>query len=72
MLCVRFNWLIKGELMAFKPNYNQARAERFRAKTEKKAEKLKQQQERTAQRQAEREGPTGEEPSEDRGDEPSQ
>jgi hypothetical protein len=40
--------------MAFKVNYNHARAERDRAKREKKAEKLKAQQERTAQRKAER------------------
>jgi hypothetical protein len=38
--------------MAFKPNYNQQRAERDRAKREKREEKLKQQQERTAQRKA--------------------
>jgi hypothetical protein len=36
--------------MAFKPNYNQQRAERDRLKREKRAEKLKQQAERTAQR----------------------
>lgn len=41
--------------MAFKPNYNQQRAGRDRARREKAAEKLKQQQERTAQRKAERE-----------------
>ena len=40
--------------MAFKPNYNQSRAERDRAKREKKAEKAREQQERTAQRKAER------------------
>jgi len=39
--------------MAFKPNYNQQRAERDRAKRAKKEEKLKLQQERTAQRKAE-------------------
>ena len=38
--------------MAFKPNYNQQRAERDRAKRAKKEEKLKLQQERTAQRKA--------------------
>jgi hypothetical protein len=38
--------------MAFKPNYNQQRAERNRAKQAKREEKLKQQQERTAQRKA--------------------
>ncbi len=43
--------------MAFKPNYNQARAERDRLKREKRDEKLRQQAERTAARKA------GEEPS---------
>ena len=38
--------------MAFKPNYNQQRAERNRAKQAKREEKLKQQQERTAQRKS--------------------
>jgi hypothetical protein len=38
--------------MAFKPNYNQQRAERNRLKQAKREEKLKQQQERTAQRKA--------------------
>jgi hypothetical protein len=41
--------------MAFKPNYNQQRAERDRIKRAKQAEKLKEQQERTAQRKAARE-----------------
>jgi hypothetical protein len=49
--------------MAFKPNYNQQRAERDRAKRAKKEEKLKLQQERTAQRKAELEG--GSPPAED-------
>lgn len=40
--------------MAFKPNYNQQRAERDRAKRKKQEEKLRLQQERTAQRKAER------------------
>jgi hypothetical protein len=40
--------------MAFKPNYNQQRAERDRAKRKKQEEKLKLQQERTAQRKAAR------------------
>jgi hypothetical protein len=40
--------------MAFKPNYNQQRAERDRAKRKNQEEKLKLQQERTAQRKAER------------------
>lgn len=43
--------------MAFKPNYNQQRAERDRLKREKKAVKLKQQQERTAQRKADPDSP---------------
>jgi hypothetical protein len=38
--------------MAFKPNYNQQRADRDRAKREKKQEKLRVQQEQTAQRKA--------------------
>ena len=38
--------------MPFKPNYNQQRAERDRAKRAKREEKLKLQQERTAQRKA--------------------
>lgn len=38
--------------MAFKPNYNQQRAERDRAKKTKKEEKLRQRQEETAQRKA--------------------
>ena len=38
--------------MAFKPNYNQQRAERDRLKRAKREEKLKLQQERTAQRKA--------------------
>jgi hypothetical protein len=40
--------------MAFKPNYNQQRAERDRAKRKNQQEKLRIQQERTAQRKAER------------------
>jgi len=44
--------------MAFKPNYNQQRAERDRVKRAKKEEKLKLQQERTAQRKAEAEALT--------------
>ena len=46
--------------MAFKPNYNQQRAERTRLKQAKREEKLKQQQERTAQRKAAAEGTTAE------------
>jgi hypothetical protein len=38
--------------MAFKPNYNQQRAERNRAKQAKRDEKRKLQEERTAQRKA--------------------
>lgn len=38
--------------MAFKPNYNQQRADRDRSKTRKKQEKLKRQEEQTAQRKA--------------------
>jgi len=41
--------------MAFKPNYNQARAERDRLKREKKARKLEEQQERTAKRKRDEE-----------------
>jgi hypothetical protein len=41
--------------MAFKPNYNQQRAERNRAKQAKKAEKLKQRDEQAALRKAQRE-----------------
>jgi hypothetical protein len=41
-----------GGSMGFKPNYNQQRAERDRAKQLKKQEKLKQQQEETARRKA--------------------
>ena len=36
--------------MAFKPNYNQQRAERDRLKRAKKEERLKQQRDRAAQR----------------------
>jgi hypothetical protein len=50
--------------MAFKPNYNQQRAERNRLKQAKREEKLKQQQERTAQRKAAAEG-TGTEPADE-------
>jgi hypothetical protein len=41
--------------MAFKPNYNQQRAERNRAKQTKKEEKLREQQEEKARRRAARE-----------------
>ena len=40
--------------MAFKPNYNQQRADRNRAKMQKKQEKLKRLEEETAKRKAER------------------
>jgi hypothetical protein len=46
--------------MAFKPNYNQQRAERNRAKQAKKEEKLKRREEEAAKRKAARgesEGP---------------
>jgi hypothetical protein len=48
--------------MAFKPNYNQQRAERNRAKTQKKQEKLKRLEEETAKRKAAR----GDEPRSDK------
>jgi hypothetical protein len=38
--------------MAFKPNYNQQRADRNRAKAQKKQEKLKRLEEETAKRKA--------------------
>ena len=50
----------KGAHMGFKPNYNQQRAERDRAKRGKHEEKLLQQKERTEQRKAEREKSTSE------------
>ncbi len=40
--------------MAFKPNYNRERAERNRAKAQKKQEKLKRLEEETAKRKAAR------------------
>jgi hypothetical protein len=46
--------------MAFKPNYNQQRSDRNRAKEKKKQEKLQQRADETAKRKAAREG---EEPS---------
>jgi hypothetical protein len=42
----------EGEVMPFKPNYNQQRAERDRQKRAKREEKLKLKEERTAQRKA--------------------
>src|SRR6188768_2706315 len=53
--------------MAFKPNYNQQRADRNRAKAQKKQEKLKRLEEETAKRKAARgEQPDPEETREDR------
>ena len=40
--------------MAFKPNYNQQRADRNRAKAQKKQEKLKRLEDETAKRKATR------------------
>jgi hypothetical protein len=52
--------------MAFKPNYNQQRAERNRAKLLKKQEKLKRLQDETAKRRAARtDEPAAETPPED-------
>jgi hypothetical protein len=48
--------------MAFKPNYNQQRADRNRAKAQKKQEKLKRLEEDTAKRKAAR----GEQPDPDK------
>lgn len=52
--------------MAFKPNYNQQRGDRNRAKEQKKQEKLQRRDEETARRRAERgEAPLGsDDPSE--------
>ena len=53
--------------MAFKPNYNQQRADRNRAKAQKKQEKLKRLEEETAKRKAARgEQPVPEETPHDR------
>lgn len=49
--------------MAFKPNYNQQRNERNRAKEQKKQEKLQRKEEEVAKRKALREG-EGDPPSE--------
>ena len=51
--------------MAFKPNYNQQRADRSRAKAQKKQEKLKRLEEETAKRKAAREEPGAEKTQED-------
>jgi hypothetical protein len=48
--------------MAFKPNYNQQRADRNRAKAQKKQEKMKRLEEETAKRKAAR----GEAPESDK------
>ncbi|WP_158043728.1 hypothetical protein [Skermanella pratensis] len=50
--------------MAFKPNYNQQRADRNRAKEQKKQEKLRLKEEAVAQRKAS----TGQEASDDESD----
>lgn len=42
--------------MAFKPNYNFQKAERARAKAQKKQDKLKRQEEETAKRKASKDG----------------
>ena len=54
--------------MAFKPNYNQQRAERDRAKRAKQEEKLRLKAERTAQRKGEGEeaSPADEPPAENK------
>ena len=57
---VRNSWdIIENRLtegpMAFKPNYNQQRAERNRAKAQKKEEKLQRREAESAKRKAERE-----------------
>lgn len=44
--------------MAFKPNYNQARAERDRAKQAKKEEKLRERAEQAALRKSEKDLPS--------------
>jgi hypothetical protein len=51
--------------MAFKPNYNQQRADRNRAKAQKRQEKLKRLEEETAKRKAAREGEPGREPNQE-------
>lgn len=55
--------------MAFKPNYNQQRAERNRAKQAKRDEKRKLQEERTAQRKAQGLGPEPDDEAPDEGSE---
>jgi len=46
--------------MAFKPNYNQSRRERERAKAQKKQEKQQRREEATALRKADPDEPQGE------------
>ncbi len=48
--------------MAFKPNYNQQRSERNRAKEKKKQEKLQKREEETAKRKSVREPGAPDEP----------
>jgi hypothetical protein len=48
--------------MAFKPNYNQQRADRNRAKAQKKQEKLQRREEDAAKRKAGRDGQPQTEP----------
>ena len=55
--------------MAFKPNYNQQRAKRNRAKQAKRDEKRKLQEERTAQRKAQGLGPEPDDEVPDEGSE---
>jgi hypothetical protein len=49
----------RKDIMAFKVNYNQQRAERDRAKQAKKEAKQREKDEETARRKAERENPSG-------------
>jgi hypothetical protein len=49
----------RKDIMAFKVNYNQQRAERDRAKQAKKEAKQREKEEETARRKAERENPSG-------------
>ncbi len=54
--------------MAFKPNYNQQRAERNRAKEQKKQEKLQRREEEVAKRRAVRDGSPETEQADDAAD----
>ena len=60
-------FFVRGDLMAFKPNYNQSRRERDRAKAQKKQEKQQRREEAAALRKAEREGEPQSAPSEPEG-----